>query len=369
MVSRAITVGFLPRVPIRRDFCTATGLAYEHTGPHAEVCAYAQAATEHYRKWNPELYASHSAVAEEVDAGWRIEGTPFTSGIVNKNSALPYHFDSGNFKDVWSAMLVFKRNVGGGHLCVPALRVAFDCPHNSLFGFDGQGLLHGVTPIRLTHPDGVRYSIVFYSLAHMWDCLPPGKEIERFRERRTKRERTRLARERKIHAVVDLKYQPRFPVYVLLPPQLDVVRAGAALVLIRSGIQPTLVGTEADCQALIRRIGGKYRQEARYLVAGGHDSMDLIARTTVRDVALEDARERGFAFAWLVDAHTKRWEVDIPDLGYTLVTPNALFERGEKVDFPLTVARRKGAPRVEFAHALMEVPAEQQMTLEGCYAA
>jgi hypothetical protein len=57
--------------------------------------------------------------------------------------------------------------------------------------FDGQSVLHGVTPITKTNPDAVRYSIVYYSLQQIWNCLPLSEEVARIRNLKTKRERAR----------------------------------------------------------------------------------------------------------------------------------------------------------------------------------
>jgi hypothetical protein len=58
--------------------------------------------------------------------------------------------------------------------------------------FDGQAILHGVSPFRLTRPDGFRFSIVFYSLQQMWRCDPKAESLELAARRRTERERARF---------------------------------------------------------------------------------------------------------------------------------------------------------------------------------
>jgi hypothetical protein len=119
---------------------------------------------------------------------WKIGDTPFTSGIINKNNQLPYHFDAGNVKNVWSNMVVFKKDVTGGCLACPELGITFELKDNSVLMFDGQNILHGVTPFNKTSPNGYRYSIVYYSLLPMWNCLPPKEEIKQAANRRRARE-------------------------------------------------------------------------------------------------------------------------------------------------------------------------------------
>jgi len=50
--------------------------------------------------------------------------------------------------------------------------------------FDGQSILHGVTPITKTSEDAVRFTVVYYSLKQMWSCESPGDEIQRMRMKR-----------------------------------------------------------------------------------------------------------------------------------------------------------------------------------------
>lgn len=184
--------GFSPRITIRRDYCTATLLAKENPHDHAIVCEYAAKAAEQYRQVNPGLYQAHLDTTDgHVIGEYRIKDSPFTSGIINKNNPLKYHFDTGNFKDVWSCMLVFKGDVEGGYLALPEYRLGFELKNNSLFMFDGQGLLHGVTPIQKKSGNAFRYSIVYYSLREMWSCLPLGQELERIQKKRTEREERR----------------------------------------------------------------------------------------------------------------------------------------------------------------------------------
>ncbi len=58
--------------------------------------------------------------------------------------------------------------------------------------FDGQSILHGVTPINKVSPKGYRFSIVYYTLKRMWQCLEVDEELVRVRQKKTERERTRM---------------------------------------------------------------------------------------------------------------------------------------------------------------------------------
>lgn len=183
--------GYSPRNILRKDFCGATSLATEAPGIHELIGQFAKIITNHYREKSPEVFDRHFELVEKTKKEWVIPGSVFTSGIINKNNPLKYHFDTGNFKDVYSCMLVLRRNVEGGLLCLPEYDTSFLLKNNALFMFDGQNILHGVTPMT-TVGDGYRYSLVFYALRQMWKCLTVDEEIARIRTLKMQRERKRL---------------------------------------------------------------------------------------------------------------------------------------------------------------------------------
>lgn len=186
---KSATIGFLPRVEIRRDWCTATATAFKWPEAHAEVCRWSMVAEAYYKAVAPALYAEHFDLTQtKVEPDYVLEGGVFTSGIVNHNSQLHYHFDIGNYKTVWSAMFGFKEAVTGGYLVMPEFRIAAQIRDESLFMFDGQAVFHGVTEFKEIAPDAHRYTIVYYSRRLMWNCDPPAIELARIKEIRTRRE-------------------------------------------------------------------------------------------------------------------------------------------------------------------------------------
>lgn len=186
--------GYNPRNAIRKDFCSITSFATEQPAQHAKIVAGGAIAAKHYALHSPELYADHlKTTKERVVEDYRYADVPFTSGIINDNNPLCYHFDSGNFKEVWSAMIVLKRDIGGGYLSMPEYGVMCEVRDKTIFYFDGQNILHGVTPITKLKPDARRFSIVYYSLRAMWNCAPLRDEIARARMRREQVEQKRRA--------------------------------------------------------------------------------------------------------------------------------------------------------------------------------
>lgn len=193
MLSTSRTIGYAPKLPLRFDeTCRSAQLAADQPREHAAIAGLAHVVERYYQRFNADLYAEHERTVERVLPEWRLDGGVFTSGIVNYNNRLPYHFDRGNFPDVWSNMVVFRRDVSGGELVLPELDLAFRLADHSLFMFDGQGILHGVSPFRLVRPSGYRYSVVFYSLRQMWRCETRAESVGLAQRRRTERERRRF---------------------------------------------------------------------------------------------------------------------------------------------------------------------------------
>jgi len=195
LITKSRIFGYKPREKIRNDFCTSTMLSKESPNEHKLICDYAKIITKIYKKYCGEVYQEHAGITEEkLLPEWTISGTPFSSGIVNKNNALHYHFDSGNFKNVYSNMVAFKSNTKGGYLSLPKYDVGLEIANNSLLLFDGQKILHGVTPFKLLSENAYRYSIVYYSLQQMWKCEPLTVELARIKNVRTGLEKRRLLR-------------------------------------------------------------------------------------------------------------------------------------------------------------------------------
>lgn len=192
MMSTSRVFGYQPRVALRRDFCGPSGLKAEDNMAHSVIETFGAVVAEHYKRFNPELFNKHKSTTQaRVKNEYHLDGGVFTSGIANKNNPLKYHYDSGNFPGVWSGMIVLKRDIAGGHLCIPELDICAELPDQSIFLFDGQSLLHGVTPIKTLSEKARRYTVVYYSMKGMWNCEPLSEEILRFRRKRTERQNAR----------------------------------------------------------------------------------------------------------------------------------------------------------------------------------
>lgn len=175
--------GSLPRVPNRNNYCRHS--ANTRTQPELlkDILRFSEIIDNLYKELLPEQHELNlDIVKTNVVEDYLIKNTPFTTVNLNVNHAIKYHKDTGNFKDVYSNVVIMKEAVEGGYLVCPEFDIAFEQGDGALILFDGQKIIHGVTPIRLTHPKGYRCSCVFYSLATMKNCYPYKKELERIKE-------------------------------------------------------------------------------------------------------------------------------------------------------------------------------------------
>ena len=188
--------GYLPREIIRKDYCSSSQMATANPKYHAVICKFGETLTNNYKETCPEMFDMHTKITDEkIRPEWVIKNTPYTSGIINKDNQLNYHWDRGNFQKVYSNMLAFKHKCTGGHLALPEYNVGLEIKDLSLTFFAGQEILHGVTPFT-TEQGGYRYTLVYYTMKQMWQCEEVTTEVERIRQRKTVREKNRLLRQK-----------------------------------------------------------------------------------------------------------------------------------------------------------------------------
>lgn len=181
--------GALPRSPFRKDFCRFSRISANEPVNFAAAFNYSERIAAIYQEHLKEAYDYNlRLIRESVHADWRPTDTPFTTCNFNVNHAIKYHRDSGNFKGVFSNVLILKDGVTGGQLVFPELGIAFEQANGALGIFDGQKWIHGVTALQKTKPTGYRASIVYYALSGMKDCYPYKEEVARYKKIRVLKE-------------------------------------------------------------------------------------------------------------------------------------------------------------------------------------
>ena len=184
--------GSLPRTPFRVDFCRFSQQSTKEQRNFMAAFNYSERIAAIYQEHLPEAYAYNlRLLRENVHADWRPNDTPFTTCNFNINHAIKYHRDSGNFKGVFSNVLILKDGIAGGQLVFPELGIAFEQADGALGIFDGQKWMHGVTALQKLKPSGYRASIVYYALSGMKNCYPYKEETARFKKLRVEKEEQR----------------------------------------------------------------------------------------------------------------------------------------------------------------------------------
>ena len=190
--------GALPRIEIRQNYCRLTRNSVEQRDLMALVLDFAGDIAKLYEKHLPGEYGRHLKMSvQDVLTEWLLPDTPFSTVNFNLNHAIRYHRDRANQKGVMSNVIITRQNVEGGLLVLPEYQVALRQGDGALIIFDGQAVVHGVTPIQFGE-NGYRCSVVFYTLRGMKNCYPYAEEFERAKVDRTRIEdeyRTELSRE------------------------------------------------------------------------------------------------------------------------------------------------------------------------------
>ena len=188
LAAAANIFGWMPRRAIRHDFCHIAAMASSHPQLHETLCEIGKYASDVYARFVPDIWQRHlDIVSNSMDEKHLVSGV-YTGGIVNKDSVLGGHLDGGNVPKTWNSQLTIKKGIEGGYLVLPELRVAFEVADGSMTLFEAQSVWHGVTPVLKTRNDSVRYSVVWYSLAMLKNCLPQAEEIQRIQRKKTERE-------------------------------------------------------------------------------------------------------------------------------------------------------------------------------------
>lgn len=169
-----------PQAMRRRYGCRYAGFHEQRPDIVALLAEVFSAGWRLFQETLPEVAAAtESKTRESVHPDWLFGQTPWTSGIINDVVALPYHRDAGNIVGTWSAMVVLRKDTGGGVLHLPEYDFGLECGDLSMTFFNGQAAWHGVTPVTLRNSMAYRRSIVMYTKAGCRECGPADEEAAR----------------------------------------------------------------------------------------------------------------------------------------------------------------------------------------------
>lgn len=166
--------GYTQPAPMRKRYgCSTSSFNLDHPAVYADVEQFCLLAEWVFRTFAPDVHEQTGlSVRKRIPDAWRIAGTLWTSGIINNTAALPMHKDSSNIPGSWSAMLGCRRQMEGGLLYLADYDCYLSIPHGSISIFDGQSVVHGVTPMEPKGPQASRHTLVSYSKTAMCRCAP-----------------------------------------------------------------------------------------------------------------------------------------------------------------------------------------------------
>lgn len=178
------------KVYMERESCRSTELMHKQPMIGSLLVSVADWCGRWMAAELPEVVEHDRETLKPVLPEWRLdEGDAdlWTSGVINKDSPMPYHRDGSNFP-TWSAMPVIRRGMAGGYLHLPEHDLTVPCADGTVVFFWGQRLVHGVTPMRARGKGSYRFTVVYYAIRGMKDCATFARELDTGRVRRTARE-------------------------------------------------------------------------------------------------------------------------------------------------------------------------------------
>lgn len=158
-------------------YCRKTAFAREYFDKFTAGLPFVQFVDHMYAQLCPRHYARQFAIARGTNQNYRIGETAFTTVTVNRNFVTAVHQDSGDFRQGFGNLSVYREGAyEGGYFCLPEYRVAIDMQNTDLLFVDVHRW-HGNTPIRNESPDWLRISFVMYYREYMYRCRAPKEEL------------------------------------------------------------------------------------------------------------------------------------------------------------------------------------------------
>lgn len=179
-----VLFGSKPANPRKENFCHQAPLMYNSGEHYPTIIQTAQAMDKAFKKAMPSYYKLAQGLLaldkpeRRIYPRFIIPNTIYTTGIINLNNELVYHYDKANMNGFLSVLLTLRSGMGGGYLVFPEYRMAVECKDGYILIFNGHKLLHGVSQL-ITNKmamNSYRYSIVCYTWEKMTKCYETQEE-------------------------------------------------------------------------------------------------------------------------------------------------------------------------------------------------
>lgn len=177
-------VGYMDSSAMVR-YCRKTAFARKYFEKFKKGIPFVQFIDKKYKELCPEHYSRQISISQGTNKNYRIADTSFTTVTVNKNFRTAAHQDSGDFRDGFGNLIVYREgHYEGGYFVLPEYRVAIDLENSDLLFVDVHKW-HGNTEIYNTSEDYLRISFVLYYREYMYKCKSPSEELHRVKMENT----------------------------------------------------------------------------------------------------------------------------------------------------------------------------------------
>ena len=166
-------------------YCRKTAFAKKYFEEFKSGIPFVQYIDKKYEELCPEHYARQKAIAVGTNQNYVIDNTSFTTVTVNRNFRTAVHQDSGDFRDGFGNLVIYREgNWGGGYFVLPEYGVAIDMQNTDLLFVDVHKW-HGNTEYTNCEEGWLRVSFVLYYREYMYQCKSPTEQLQEIKQEKT----------------------------------------------------------------------------------------------------------------------------------------------------------------------------------------
>lgn len=169
-------VGFMDKNAMI-PYCRKTAFARDYFENYKKGIPFIQFIDQQYAALCPLHYAKQKALAIGTNKNYMIDDTVFTTVTVNENFRTAVHQDSGDYKDGFGNLVVYREgDYSGGYFVLPEYKAGIDMQNGDILFVDVHKW-HGNTEIYNNSHDYKRVSFVMYYREYMYLCKQPSEEL------------------------------------------------------------------------------------------------------------------------------------------------------------------------------------------------
>jgi hypothetical protein len=158
-------------------YCRKTAFTAEYFDRFKTGIPFVECVDKFYEELCPVHYKKQKNISDGTNRNYVIGNTAFTTITVNKNFQTAVHKDTGDFKDGFGNLIVYREGkYDGCYFCLPQYEIAVDMQNTDILFVDVHQW-HGNTPFINPSADYLRISFVLYYREYMYQCSQPSKEL------------------------------------------------------------------------------------------------------------------------------------------------------------------------------------------------